>query len=379
MKRYTTAQRIFARSRGAGAELGWSVAEWVLHVDLDQFIAAVEVLRRPELRGRPVVVGGDGDPTKRGVVATASYEARAYGVQSGLPMRTAVRRCPDAVFLPVDREAYEAASAQVMATLRAFDAVVEVLGWDEAFLAVTSDDPESVARQIQARVREETQLECTVGIGRNKLQAKLATGYGKPAGVFRLTDETWFHLLGDRPTNSLWGIGDKTARRLAVLGIGTVNELAATDPAFLAARIGPTTGPWLIRIARGQDSSPVIGTPYVARSRSRERTFQENIEDWHDVRREVLTLTRDVAADIASEERPVSRVVVKVRYAPFLTHTHQRSLPAPTREVAALEQAALEALDRFTSRRPVRLLGVRVEFDADHRRPAGSDSDPLYV
>jgi nucleotidyltransferase/DNA polymerase involved in DNA repair len=378
---------------GGGAELGWSVAEWVLHVDLDQFIAAVEVLRRPELRGRPVVVGGDGDPTKRGVVATASYEARAYGVHSGLPLRTAVRRCPDAVFLPVDREAYEAASAKVMATLREFDAVVEVLGWDEAFLAVTSDDPEAVAHRIQARVREETQLECSVGIGRNKLQAKLATGFGKPAGVFRLTDETWFAVLGDRPTSALWGIGDKTARRLAILGIGTVKELAATDPELLASHIGPTTGPWLIRLAQGRDTSPVIGIPYEPRSRSHERTYQQNIEDWADVRREVVALLHELAADTDSEQRRVGRVTVKVRYAPFLTHTHQRTLPVPTNDVTELEQAALAALDRFTSRRPVRLLGVRVEFGlrGDHRRSAGSgsgpdidpngdpDSDPLYV
>lgn len=139
---------------------------WVLHVDLDQFIAAVEVLRRPELRGRPVVVGGDGDPTKRGVVSTASYEARAHGVHSGLPLRTAARRSPDAVFLPVDREVYESASADVMATLREFDAVVEVLGWDEAFLGVQTDDPEALARRIQERIRAVTHLDCTVGIGR---------------------------------------------------------------------------------------------------------------------------------------------------------------------------------------------------------------------
>ena len=125
------------------------MTSWVLHVDLDQFIAAVEVLRHPELRGRPVVVGGDGDPAKRGVVATASYEAREHGVHSGLPMRTAARRCPDAVFLPVDRAAYEAASAEVMAALRELGYVTEDLGWDEAFVAVETDDPEAVARRIQ--------------------------------------------------------------------------------------------------------------------------------------------------------------------------------------------------------------------------------------
>src|SRR5258708_4176619 len=154
------------------------VTDWVLHVDLDQFIAAVEVLRRPELRGLAVVVGGTGDPSKRGVVSTASYEARARGVHSGVPLRTAARRCPEAVFLPVDHEAYQAASAAVMATLREGDAVVEVAGWDEAFLAVRTDDPEAVARDIQQRVRRSTRLDCSVGIGHNKLQAKMATGFG---------------------------------------------------------------------------------------------------------------------------------------------------------------------------------------------------------
>jgi DNA polymerase-4 len=338
------------------------VTRWVLHVDLDQFIAAVEVLRRPELRGLPVVVGGDGDPAKRGVVSTASYEARASGVHSGLPLRTAARRCPEAVFLPVDKEAYEAVSAEVMATLRGFDAVVEVLGWDEAFLAVDTDDPEGVARQIAGRVRAATHLDCSVGIGYNKLQAKLATGFGKPAGVFRITGETWFEVLGDRPTDALWGIGSKTAKRLAGLGIGTVRELAVADPDALAGHFGPTTGPWLVLLARGRDISPVTDTPYLPRSRSREATFQIDITDWDEVRREVARLAQLVAADVAKEERPAVRVVVKVRFAPFITRTHGHQLAAPASDPAVIEQAALAALARFIEGRPVRLLGVRAEF-----------------
>ena len=338
------------------------MTRWVLHVDLDQFIAAVEVLRRPELRGLPVVVGGDGDPAKRGVVSTASYEARASGVHSGLPLRTAARRCPEAVFLPVDKEAYEAVSAEVMATLRGFDAVVEVLGWDEAFLAVDTDDPEEVARQIAGRVRAATHLDCSVGIGRNKLQAKLATGFGKPAGVFRITGETWFEVLGDRPTDALWGIGSKTAKRLAGLGIGTVRELAVADPDALAGHFGPTTGPWLVLLARGRDISPVTDTPYLPRSRSREATFQIDITDWDEVRREVARLAQLVAADVAKEERPAVRVVVKVRFAPFITRTHGHQLAAPASDPAVIEQAALAALARFIEGRPVRLLGVRAEF-----------------
>ncbi len=157
-----------------------------------------------------------------------------------------------------------------MSTLRTFDAVVEVLGWDEAFLGVDTDDPEALAREIQQRVREATSLDCSVGIGQNTLQAKLATDFGKPAGVFRLTHENWFEVLGDRPTDALWGIGRKTAAKLADAGIGTVNDLAAADPDAMAARFGPTTGPWLVRLANGRGSSRVDGEPYVPRGRSRE-------------------------------------------------------------------------------------------------------------
>jgi nucleotidyltransferase/DNA polymerase involved in DNA repair len=334
----------------------------VLHVDLDQFIAAVEVLRHPELRGRPVVVGGDGDPTKRGVVSTASYEAREYGVHSGLPLRTAARRLPDAVFLPVDRAAYEEASDSVMAVLRSTGAVVEVLGWDEAFLGVDTDDPEGFARSLAAGVRDQTQLDCTVGIGENKLQAKIATGFGKPAGVFRLTHQNWFEILGDRPTDALWGIGAKTAKKLADNGIRTVSDLAAADPDALAAVFGPMTGPWLVLLGCGRGDADVDDTPYVARGHGKEETFQQNIADWSQVQAEVARLARLLAADLASEPRPAVRVVVKVRYAPFVTQTHGVPLPSPSSDAALIERAALDALERFTGRRPVRLLGVRAEF-----------------
>jgi nucleotidyltransferase/DNA polymerase involved in DNA repair len=338
------------------------VAHWVLHVDLDQFIAAVEVLRHPELRGRPVIVGGDGDPAKRGVVSTASYEARACGVHSGLALRTARQRCPDAVFLPVNAEAYEAASAEVMAVLAEFDAVLEVAGWDEAFLAADTDDPEALARRIADRIRAVTGLESTVGIGENKLQAKLAAGLGKPAGIFRLTHESWFPVLGGRPTDALWGIGAKTARRLAGLGIHTVADLAGAEPRDLAAHLGPVTGPWLAQTARGLSRSPVTAEPYVPRSRGREVTFQRDITDWEQVRSEITRLAHQVAGDIAAEQRPALRVVVKVRYAPFLTYTRGHPLPAATSDAAEIERAALAALDRFPQRRPVRLLGVRAEL-----------------
>jgi DNA polymerase IV len=335
---------------------------WVLHIDLDQFIAAVEVLRRPALAGRPVVVGGAGDPTQRAVVATASYEAREFGVHSGMPLRTAAKRCPDAVFLPSDFAAYEAASADVMATLRSFDVVVEVMGWDEAFLGAETDDPEPLAHDVQAAVLAATRLYSSIGIGDNKLKAKLATGFGKPAGVYRLTAENWYDVMADRPTDALWGIGRRTARKLADLGLVTVGELAAADPQDLAERLGPSMGPWYVGLARGGGSSRVVGTPYVARSRSRETTFQRDIADWDEVRTEVTRLAHRVAADVIAEQRPAVRIGVKVRFAPFFTHTRSKTLDAPSSDAAELAAAAAEVLDLFQDRRPVRLLGVRAEF-----------------
>ena len=348
------------------------MAGWVLHVDLDQFIAAVEVLRRPELAGRPVVVGGRGDPTERGVVSTASYEAREFGVGSGMPLRVAARRCPDAVFLPVDRPAYDAASAQVMATLRELrwdgaPVVLEVLGWDEAFLAAQppaalATDPQPMADHVRQAVLEATALHCSVGIGDNKLRAKIATDLGKPRGTFRLTEENWLTVMGERPTDALWGIGRRSAARLAELGITTVAQLAAADPAELADAFGPRTGPWLRRVGRGADSSPVDATPWVPRAHGRETTFQADLDDWTRIAAEVRALTARVVADIDAEGRPAARVGLKVRFAPFLTVTRSLTLPEPTGDGETLAEAAVSLLERVDHDRAVRLLGVRLEM-----------------
>jgi DNA polymerase-4 len=339
------------------------MAAWVLHVDLDQFIAAVEVLRDPSLAGKPVVVGGRGDPTERAVVATASYEAREFGVHSGIPLRLAAKRCPDAIFLPHDPPAYEAASAEVYEVLRSFDGVVvEALGWDEAFLGVTTDDPVAFARTVQATVLERTRLSCSVGIGDNKLRAKLATDFGKPAGVYTLTRDNWFAVMADRPTTALWGIGTKTGRKLAELGFTTVAELARADPEVLAARLGPRMGPWYRGLARGAGTAEVTATPWQAKSRSRETTFQSDLTDSTSIETEVVSLARRVAADVVEEGRLAARVAVKVRFAPFFTHTRSMTLPSPTDDVARLTEAALEVLAKFDLDRPIRLLGVRAEF-----------------
>jgi DNA polymerase IV len=338
------------------------MATWVLHVDLDQFIAAVEVLRRPELAGRPVVVGGRGDPTERAVVATASYEAREFGVHSGIPLRLAARRCPDAVFLPHDAPAYDVASAQVMDTLRLFELPLEVLGWDEAFLGLTGDDPEGVAADIQQTVLERTRLHSSIGVGDNKLRAKLATGFAKPAGIYRLTKENWVSVMGSRPTEALWGIGRKTARKLAELDLHTVTQLATADPDLLARRLGPNMGPWYRNLARGAGSAEVTGEPWTARSRSRETTYQENLTDPTEIAAAVEVLARRVAEDVVAEGRPAIRVAVKVRFAPFFTHTRSAKLPAPTSDAGELAKGALDVLARFDLDRPIRLLGVRAEF-----------------
>jgi DNA polymerase-4 len=335
---------------------------WVLHVDLDQFIAAVEVLRHPQLDGKPIVIGGRGDPSERGVVSTASYAARKFGVGSGVPLRVAARRCPEAVFLPVDAPAYEAASRQVMVTLRSFDAVVEVLGWDEAFMGVETHDPEGFATDVQRAVFDATALHCSVGIGDNKLRAKIATEFGKPQGMFRLTEDNWYAVMADRPPDALWGIGRKTSRRLAAIGLTTVRQLSEAKAQWLADELGPTMGPWYRRLARGVDRSPVEGGPYVARSHSRETTFQQNLTDWSAVETEVRRLARAVAEDIKREARPAIRTAVKVRYAPFETHTRSTTLESATSDPALIEQAAVDLVSRFDMTRAVRLLGVRAEM-----------------
>ena len=339
------------------------MAPWVLHVDMDQFLAAVEILRRPELEGRPIVVGGRGDPTERAVVSTASYEAREFGVRSGMPLKLAARKCPDALFLPVDFPVYEAASDTVMQTLRSFPgATVEVLGWDEAFVGIDTDDPQATAREIQAAVLDASRLHCSIGVGDSLVRAKTATDFGKPRGVYSLTKANWIPLMGDRPTTALWGVGKRIAERLAGLGIHTVQELALAPDDALAAEFGPNTGPHIQRLGRGTGRVVVDDTPWVARAHGHETTYQTNLTEPAEIAAAVRGLADQVVVDIRAEARPCMRVHLKVRFAPFFTVTRVRKLPEPTYDPAAITETALSLLAKLDDDRPIRLLGVRAEM-----------------
>lgn len=348
---------------------------WILHLDLDQFIAAVEIQRHPHLRDRPVVVGGDGDPTRRRqVVATASYEARAFGVRSGMPLSVALRKCPEAVFLASDREAYDAASADIWNVVRTAQNAVEVWGWDEGFIGIDADDPEPVAQNLRRTVVQQTGYTCCIGIGDNKLRAKLATGFAKARagtlpesalGVFRLTNQNWFAVMGDRPAVDLWGIGTKTAAKLADRGITSVHDLAQADVSELRTRFGPTTGPWLASLGKGLGDRTVSTVPYEPRGHSREETLEHDLVERADIEAMLARLSGDVMRDVSPLGRAVTHVGIKVRFAPFITKTRVHKLPKPTTDTAVVREAAVGLLNRFEPKdqgRRVRLLGVRVEL-----------------
>jgi DNA polymerase IV len=336
---------------------------WILHVDLDQFLASVELGRRPELTGLPVIVGGNGDPTEpRKVVTCASYEAREFGVHAGMPLRTAARRCPDATFLPSDPAAYDAASDQVMGLLRDLGHPVEVWGWDEAYLGTDIGDAVELAEQIRAVVSSATGLSCSVGISDNKQRAKVATGFAKPAGVYSLTDANWMTVMADRPVDALWGVGPKTAKKLASLGITTVRELARTDAELLTSTFGPRTGLWLLLLANGGGDDTVSAEPWVPRSRSHVITFPRDLTDRSEMDSAVTELAQRALGEVVAASRIVTRVAVTVRTATFYTRTKIRKLDEPTTDADVIVAAALRVLDLFELDRPVRLLGVRLEL-----------------
>ncbi|WP_099024196.1 DNA polymerase IV [Mycolicibacterium palauense] len=337
--------------------------DWILHVDLDQFLASVELQRRPDLAGLPVIVGGSGDPTEaRKVVTCASYEAREFGVHAGMPLRAAARRCPQATFLPSDPEAYDRASDVVMGLLRDLGHPVEVWGWDEAYLSARTEDPAALAEQIRTVIAGQTGLAASVGISDNKQRAKVATGFAKPAGVFTLTDANWMDVMAARPVDALWGVGPKTARKLSALGITTVRGLAHADAELLTSTFGPRTGLWLLLLAKGGGDETVSAEPWVPRSRSHVVTFPVDLTERADMDAAIADLALRALGEVIDAGRSVLRVAVTVRTATFYTRTKVRKLPEPGTDPEAIRAAALAVLDLFELDRPVRLLGVRLDL-----------------
>ncbi|MFF5230763.1 DNA polymerase IV [Dactylosporangium sp. NPDC000521] len=340
--------------------MGW----WLLHVDLDQFIAAVEILRRPSLQGLPVVVGGDGNPERpRQVVATASYEARACGVRSGMPLKAAAKRCPSAVFLPSDTEAYQAASVQVMATLARFPVLLQVYGWDEAFLGADTDEPMVLAADVRRAVLDETGLSCAVGVGDNKLTAKHAARFAKPGGLFQLTAATWPDVMGALPAADLWGVGPKTTKRLTAIDVHTVADLAACDVALLTEHFGQRSAAWLAATAVGAGDTTIDTEPWIARSRSRETTFLTDVTDPDELAGHADRLARELGTAVVADGRQVTHVAVKVRFSSFYTPTKVMKLRGgPTTDLDVIAETARTVLAKFSLQRPVRLLGVRLDL-----------------
>ncbi len=331
----------------------------ILHVDLDAFFAAVEQRDRPELMGRPVIVGGD--PAGRGVVSAASYEARRFGVHSAMSLREAVRRCPGGVFLPVDGRRYQLASRDAMAVLRTFTPAVEPISIDEAFLDVTGSralfgDGPAIAAAIKSAVRERVGLTASVGVASNKLVAKVASDLRKPDGLVVVAPDDEAAFLAPLPISRLWGVGEKTGAALGDYGVRTIGDLAALPPDLVVRRFGKHGGS-LIDRARGLDDDPVHeGDP--AKSVGHEHTFDVDTVDPEVIERTLLAMAEDVSGRLRSAGVRASTIAVKIRDDGFRTITRQRTLPEPTDLTEPIFRAALELARPEIRGIRVRLLGV---------------------
>lgn len=353
----------------------------VLHVDLDAFFASVEQRDRPELRGKPVVVGVGGRDD-RGVVSAASYEARRFGIHSAMPLRTAAALCRDAIFVPVDGRKYAAASRQTMEILRRFTPAVEPVSIDEAFLDVAGSEalhgsPVQIARTIKATIRDELRLSASVGVATSKLVAKVASDLEKPDGLVVVAPGDEASFLGPLPISRLWGVGERTAAILADYDVRTIGDLAALPDDLLVRRLGGQ-GAVLAARARGIDPSPVsVSDP--ARSVSHEHTFDIDTSDPEVLGRTLLALSEGVASRLRAGGVKARTIAVKVRDSAFVTVSRQRTLAAPTDQTEVVYRTALELARPQLQGVKVRLLGVAVSHlgggeqlslfdDSDERR-----------
>ncbi|MGI9557070.1 MAG: DNA polymerase IV [Solirubrobacterales bacterium] len=354
--------------------MGAGQARTIAHVDMDAFFVSVELLRRPELRGRPVIVATGTDPRARGVVMAASYEARRFGVHSALPLAVAHQRCPQAILVPRDFPRYREASARVMRLLDGYSDRVEIAGLDEAYLDLSdSPAPKARGRQLKREVLAATGLVCSVGLAPNMLVAKIASDLDKPDGFCVIGVEGFLDAAGERAANIIPGVGPKTADRLQRAGIKTVRDLASADQVLLEKAIGPTHGPALRSRANGHDSREVA-TERRAKSESRETTFSEDVRERSVLEETLERLTLDLCAGLESGEHSGRTVTLKIRLRPFRTYTRSRTLPQPTRDRSVVLAVAQDLLERFDPGDAVRLIGVGVS-GLDHREQA-SESPP---
>jgi DNA polymerase-4 len=334
----------------------------ILHADLDAFYANVEVLKDPSLRGRPLLVGGTGN---RGVVSSASYEARAYGCRNAMPMAHARRLCPQAVVRPPDFDACRRYSRQVMRIFQSVTPLVEPLALDEAFLDVRGarrlfGDAIRIARELRRRVQETTGLPLTVGVAANKYLAKLASTRGKPDGLFVVPPSRALEFLHPLPAEALWGAGSATIAALGRYGLRTVGDVARAPRALLERALGPAVGAQLAELAWGRDERPV--QPYEpAKSVGSEETFASDIDDPEALAREVLRCAVRVGRRLRDAGLAGRTVTLKLRFADFRTITRSRTLPGPTDTDTELYRVAAELLTRLgLDRSPIRLVGVTV-------------------
>lgn len=358
----------------------------IAHLDLDAFYASVELQRRPELRGLPVIVSGSGP---RAVVTTASYEARRFGIGSAMPTSRARRLCPQAVLIPPDFEAYRAVSAVVMGLVRATVDRVEVLGLDEAYLDLGGlHSPKTAMRRLVTDIRERTGLHASIGIGPNRLVAKVASDAEKPRGFCVLSREQACERFAGAPPSLVPGIGAKTAAKLERLGIRTLGQLAATEPDVLAAHFGTRQGPWLRARARFEGSA-VIEPVRVAVSESRETTFDVDVDDLPELVEILRGLAERLCDGLRRNRRRGRTIAIKVRLDDWTTVTRARTIADAVDDPERVFAVAQELLREYAPPRPVRLLGVRVaafagedagEEPADAAvRGAGADADQLAL
>lgn len=329
----------------------------IAHVDMDAFYVSVELQRRPDLVGLPVVVAGTGP---RAVVTTASYEARKFGVFSATPASRARRLCPEAIFLPPDFLLYRERSRELMSVLREHVDRVQVVGLDEAYLDLTEfERPKAAARRVKHAVRERTGLTCSIGVGPNKLVAKVSSDADKPDGFTVLSQEMARERFAGASPGLVPGIGPKTAARLEQEGVATLGALAATPDERLAELFGSRLGPHLRRLARFEDERP-LELERRAKSESRETTFDSDVEGVAALEPVLARLATELCATLAREDRRGRTIGIKVRLDDFSTHTRARSRSEPTNDVGLVTAVATDLLRDFAPPRPVRLIGVRV-------------------